>query len=377
MFVTVAAAALTAVLATGTGFAQDEILPKRQQPQQAPAMQQEPANKMEVPGKKPRQSEQELNVDQPRKKPAAQTEDPGANPASDADQAKSAERKQTDRARCSAADANCTPSKSQKTGDEQPSKRLKPGKNLDQSQPEEQPVRQKTRPADESAPQPAEQSKPERKQPLQDNAGPVMPGAKPSQQTGETRPGGTDVDVVGSLNVPKEKASRVRDMLFRSSERSNVDIDVNINVGRTLPARVRPRPLPPDIVEIVPEYRSYDYVVVRDEIVIVEPRSRKVVEVIRKGGGATHARATSKIRLTAEQRRIILDYARERHAAKVERSFDAQSGVSVPAEVELAPMPDAIVTEVPVVRSYDFFVDQNDDVVLVDPGSRAVVEVIQ
>jgi Protein of unknown function (DUF1236) len=140
---------------------------------------------------------------------------------------------------------------------------------------------------------------------------------------------------------------------------------------------VRPRPLPPDIVEIVPEYRSYDYVVVRDEIVIVEPRSRKVVEVIRKGGGASHAQAASTIRLSAEQRQMIIDYVRQRNVARAEGSFDAETGMNVPGDIELAPMPDTIVTEVPAVRSYDFFVDQNEDVVLVNPDSRAVVDVIQ
>lgn len=380
LFVTVAAAAFSVALAAGPGFAQDEILPKRQQPQQgeAPAMQQEPANKMEAPRKGSSQPQQELNADQPRKKPAAQPEGAADNPAGNTDQTRPTEPKQTDRAKCPAGEeGNCPPSKSRRTGAEQPQNKLKSKKTLDQVQPEGQPAQQKTRPADESAPQPAEQSQPEKKQPAPSNAGPITPTTKPSQQTGEARPDSTDVDVVGNLDVPKEKASRVRDMLFRSGERTNVDIDVNINVGRALPARVRPRPLPPDIVEIVPEYRSYEYVVVRDEIVIVEPRTRKVVEVIRKGRGPAHARAASNLRLTAAQRRLILDYARERRVVKVERSFDVQAGVSVPSDVELVPIPDTIVTEVPSIKSYEFIVDQNDDVVLVDPDSRAVIEVIQ
>jgi hypothetical protein len=43
-------------------------------------------------------------------------------------------------------------------------------------------------------------------------------------------------------------------------------------------------PLPTNIVELVPEFRGYDYVVANDEIVIVQPSTRKVVEVINTGG---------------------------------------------------------------------------------------------
>jgi hypothetical protein len=36
---------------------------------------------------------------------------------------------------------------------------------------------------------------------------------------------------------------------------------------------------------LVHEFRGYDYVVVNDEIVIVDPSTRRVAEVIREGGG--------------------------------------------------------------------------------------------
>ena len=39
-------------------------------------------------------------------------------------------------------------------------------------------------------------------------------------------------------------------------------------------------------MDIVPEYRGYDYVVENDNIVIVQPSTRKVVEVISDTGGA-------------------------------------------------------------------------------------------
>ena len=50
-------------------------------------------------------------------------------------------------------------------------------------------------------------------------------------------------------------------------------------------------------------------------------------------------------------------------------------GATVPAEVELAQVPETVVTEVPDFRSYRYF-RWNDDVVLVDPSSRQVVQIL-
>jgi hypothetical protein len=44
-------------------------------------------------------------------------------------------------------------------------------------------------------------------------------------------------------------------------------VNANVHVGAPLPGDVEPMPLPPTIVDRVPEYRDYDYVLVNDEIV--------------------------------------------------------------------------------------------------------------
>jgi len=200
-------------------------------------------------------------------------------------------------------------------------------------------------------------------------------------QTGQTGAGeaSNKVEVTGNIKIAPDKATRVRDTLFRTGERS--DVEVTVNIGTPLPERVRPRPLPTTIIEIAPEYRGYDYVIVRDEIVIVEPASRKVVEVIHQGSGG-HARASAngtsgpQLRLTADQRARILDYARQQRIAAVQERIDLDTGASVPGDVNLVPLPDEIVTEIPAIRSYSFFV-VSDQVVLVDPQSRQVVEVVE
>ena len=43
---------------------------------------------------------------------------------------------------------------------------------------------------------------------------------------------------------------------------------------------------PPDIVSIEPRYRGYEFAVVEDQVYIVEPRTKKVVDVIREPGSS-------------------------------------------------------------------------------------------
>ena len=59
------------------------------------------------------------------------------------------------------------------------------------------------------------------------------------------------------------------------------NINVAVNVGAPLPGEVDLLPLPPTIISLVPEFQGYEYVVVNDEIVIVQSSTRVVAEIIR------------------------------------------------------------------------------------------------
>lgn len=58
------------------------------------------------------------------------------------------------------------------------------------------------------------------------------------------------------------------------------DVDVSISVGTRLPPRVSVRPLPPTVIEIVPQYRGYAYVLIGSQIVIVDPDTHEIVAVL-------------------------------------------------------------------------------------------------
>jgi hypothetical protein len=183
----------------------------------------------------------------------------------------------------------------------------------------------------------------------------------------------TDIDVVGSVNIDRDKAVRMHDTLVRQGERTN--INVSVNIGQRVPERVRLRPLPDEIIEITPQFRGYEYTVVEDEIIIVEPQTKKVVEIIHSKGGKQAARkAHATLKLSARQRDTIREYVTREKVTPSQ--LDVTMGEDVPAAIALQRFPDTVYEEVPEIQDYEYFI-ANDGVILVDPGTRQVVEVIQ
>jgi len=87
----------------------------------------------------------------------------------------------------------------------------------------------------------------------------------------------------------------------------------------------------------------------------------------------TRTEATGSITIAPEKRTVIKQRFTGAPVTTVKERVTI--GATVPADVELMAVPDTVVTEVPTVKSYRYF-RYNDDVVLVDPSSRRVVQII-
>jgi hypothetical protein len=162
--------------------------------------------------------------------------------------------------------------------------------------------------------------------------------------------------------------------------KARVDIDIDVNVGATVPRSVTLYPLPAAIIDVNPRWRNYRYVVVRDEIVIINPQTYAVVEVI-PVSGSTQARASggtrASVQLNTQQRQRLLTYARtECQTVLTQPDFQIGVGIRIPERIELCPFEDVIVREVGVVQPYRYFVVENQ-VVLVDPSDHTIVEVLR
>ncbi|MGB9368717.1 MAG: DUF1236 domain-containing protein, partial [Xanthobacteraceae bacterium] len=58
------------------------------------------------------------------------------------------------------------------------------------------------------------------------------------------------------------------------------NIIFSIAVGTKVPAAVLLRALPSDLVTFIPQYRGYSYVVVEEQIVIVDPGTQEIVAIV-------------------------------------------------------------------------------------------------
>jgi hypothetical protein len=80
---------------------------------------------------------------------------------------------------------------------------------------------------------------------------------------------------------PPEKRSQITTAIKSEKfEDVGANINVNISVGTRLPATVRFHPLPPRIVEIYPEWRGYQVVLIKGRYVIVRPETHEIVYII-------------------------------------------------------------------------------------------------
>ena len=103
--------------------------------------------------------------------------------------------------------------------------------------------------------------------------------------------------------VTSEKQVRISETVSRARlAQPERNLNISIRVGETIPSRVRLHRLPPEIVSIEPAYRDYEYFATEDEVVIVEPRTHRIVSQVPRdpsraraqmGGSATSSMAAS------------------------------------------------------------------------------------
>jgi hypothetical protein len=96
-------------------------------------------------------------------------------------------------------------------------------------------------------------------------------------------PDGDKTASIGDVEVTAEQKTEVRRVIseVQVDPVELDDIDVDISVGVAVPRTIRVQPLPPRIVEIVPEFEDYVFFVLADgRIIILEPDTYEIVYVL-------------------------------------------------------------------------------------------------
>jgi hypothetical protein len=112
--------------------------------------------------------------------------------------------------------------------------------------------------------------------------------AKSANPTADSKPGsaGTESKTTGNAATsataapPAEKQSQIASAIKSEKVEEVTNVNFNISVGATVPASVRYHPLPSRIVEIYPEWRGYDFILVRGRYIILRPQTHEIVYII-------------------------------------------------------------------------------------------------
>jgi Protein of unknown function (DUF1236) len=80
--------------------------------------------------------------------------------------------------------------------------------------------------------------------------------------------------------LSSEQHTKIRDTLRVEKSERLTSVPFSTKVGEAIPGTVHLYVLPVSIMEYAPQYRGYEYILVGDEILIVDPRTLRIVAVI-------------------------------------------------------------------------------------------------
>jgi hypothetical protein len=104
--------------------------------------------------------------------------------------------------------------------------------------------------------------------------------------TAETRPSTPDSRTTGNAATsatsapPAEKRTQITSAIKQEKVEEVTNVNFNLSIGTAVPAGVRYHPMPARIVEIYPEWRGYDFILVHGRYIILRPHTHEIVYII-------------------------------------------------------------------------------------------------
>jgi len=208
--------------------------------------------------------------------------------------------------------------------------------------------------------------------------------AQPSNtQSNAAQSGSSNVSVSASLN--ETQRTRVTESITRLNVAPINNVNFSLSVGTVVPRDVRFQPLPAEVVEILPQYRGYSFFVVRDDIVIVEPSSYKIVDVLPRTGRSTAAApgpapSSRKATFSDKDREVIRKHARssrteQRTTGSSTTTTRVRVGERLPESVEIRSFPETVYRESPSLREYRY-IERDNRTYVIEPRERTIIEEI-
>src|SRR5882757_8069479 len=207
---------------------------------------------------------------------------------------------------------------------------------------------------------------------------PAQP-ANPPTSTAQS----SSTNVNASVNINDQQRTRVTQSISRLNVQPVTNVNFSLSAGTVVSRDIRLQTLPADVVEVVPQYRGYNFFVVRDEIVIVEPSTNKIVTVLPRSGGNTAAApapSRSKVSFTDKDREVVRKHVQTRTERQPQTTGSAtktviRRGERLPESVEVEEFPETVYREAPALREYRY-IHRDNRTYVVEPTERTVIEEI-
>jgi hypothetical protein len=105
-------------------------------------------------------------------------------------------------------------------------------------------------------------------------------GAKSSQSTTEKDRATTGQGAAaGSTKLSTEQRTKIT-TIIRQQKVEPAQLNVSVRVGTRVPESVRFYPLPAEVFVVYPEWRGYSYILVGDQILVINPRTHEIVAIL-------------------------------------------------------------------------------------------------
>jgi hypothetical protein len=104
--------------------------------------------------------------------------------------------------------------------------------------------------------------------------------------TAETKPATPDSKTSGNAATsatgapPAEKRTQITSAIKQEKVEEVTNVNFNLSIGTAVPSGVRYHPLPSRIVEIYPEWRGYDFIVVHGRYYVLRRHTHEIVFII-------------------------------------------------------------------------------------------------
>jgi hypothetical protein len=108
-------------------------------------------------------------------------------------------------------------------------------------------------------------------------------GASPKspEKAGDPKPSTSGQGAAGApANLSTEQRTTIRTVIKQHNVQPATNVNFTISIGTRVPRTVHFYPVFAELVQIYPSWRGYDYFLVGDQIIVVNPRTLEIVAVL-------------------------------------------------------------------------------------------------